>query len=923
MLEEKLNNIVGKFSVLYVEDDVKVSQKTKVLFQEIFSLVDVAYDGVEGLEKYKEYFAKNEAYYDIVISDIRMPHMDGTQLAQEIRKINEDQEIIIISAHNESDILQKLINIGIRNFIHKPIRLEELLEVLEKLNNTLTKKIQKDEQFNELEKLNEEFEALLKGYDSMIIASRTDVNGIITYASGAFEKISGYKKEELIGRSHSVVRHPDMPKELFTHIWETITSGKIWKGRIKNLRKDGEIYWAKTTIGPYFDSSGNIIGYNSIREDITSDMKLKELNKTVTLLLKNATDGYLLFDENLEILPGYSNACLEIFDKKSIDRLNVSQLIFKDDQTNQKVFELGVSHIFSINDKTKQELLIGLLPISTWVDEKFINLKYKRVNRKNIMVMIQDATEKIQLQNELSLKHKHQKMIIQVVSNIYDFLELKKDFLKFINTIYAKNSQNTIEIQSNTEDMLRTLHTFKGLFYQMQMFYTPDAIHNLETVIASMIKEGQIRKEVENEANIKKAFSDDFTILEDALGMGYFNTQEKVDQNNKLLKKFKYKLKSLIKNPLNMNYKVQSLISQIDLLSYIDLYDAFVKHIDLVEHLGQLLDKPMYPLIINGDKHLKVPPHFKTFIRNLVHVYKNSVDHGIEDVDTRLMCDKDEFGTIQCSYQYANKFLHIRIKDDGRGINVNKLLQKAVEENIITLQQIEQMSEKEKLELIFVDNLSTKNNPNEISGRGVGLASLKASCEELGGEIELVNAPKQGLEYHFKIPMNKILDSYELDDDYEEKVSIVEAVSNRIKTFFKNDLSIDIIDARFVDEIGLSNKINAMVDIKSSAYVQTTLCFSFTNEMILRFTELFFADLLNDKKDYEENINEIAKEIVNTLVGLSMQDFPTKIRDGILSLPQTIDEDQVELLCDQEECKVISMLIQTNHGNMIFKLFQK
>jgi PAS domain S-box-containing protein len=102
-----------------------------------------------------------------------------------------------------------------------------------------------------------------------IIMSTTDIDGIITSVSDAFCEISGYTKEELIGRSHSIIRHPDTSKELFDDLWETIKSGKIWYGEIKNLSKEGRSYWVEATISPEYDKSGKIIGYSAIRHDIT------------------------------------------------------------------------------------------------------------------------------------------------------------------------------------------------------------------------------------------------------------------------------------------------------------------------------------------------------------------------------------------------------------------------------------------------------------------------------------------------------------------------------------------------------------------------------------------------------------------------------------------------------------------------------
>ena len=75
--------------------------------------------------------------------------------------------------------------------------------------------------------------------DSNSIVSKTDKRGIITYVNDLFIKVSGYTKEELIGKSHSIIRHPDMPDSLFIELWKTVSSGKTWKGIVKNRRKDG------------------------------------------------------------------------------------------------------------------------------------------------------------------------------------------------------------------------------------------------------------------------------------------------------------------------------------------------------------------------------------------------------------------------------------------------------------------------------------------------------------------------------------------------------------------------------------------------------------------------------------------------------------------------------------------------------------
>jgi len=111
--------------------------------------------------------------------------------------------------------------------------------------------------------------------DINVIYSTTDLNGTITYASQAFCDVSSYTKEELIGNTHRLIRHPEMPSTIYKELWETIKAGKVWEGEIKNKRKDGGFYWVKTIVAPEYDAEKNIVGYSSIRHNITSQ-KAKE-----------------------------------------------------------------------------------------------------------------------------------------------------------------------------------------------------------------------------------------------------------------------------------------------------------------------------------------------------------------------------------------------------------------------------------------------------------------------------------------------------------------------------------------------------------------------------------------------------------------------------------------------------------------------
>lgn len=107
------------------------------------------------------------------------------------------------------------------------------------------------------------------------IYSKTNYKGIIVEANENFCQISKYKKEELIGKDHRILNSGEHSSDFFKKMWQTISSGKTWVGDIKNKAKDGSYYWVATTITPEVDIEGNIIGFISLRNDITEEIKVK------------------------------------------------------------------------------------------------------------------------------------------------------------------------------------------------------------------------------------------------------------------------------------------------------------------------------------------------------------------------------------------------------------------------------------------------------------------------------------------------------------------------------------------------------------------------------------------------------------------------------------------------------------------------
>lgn len=110
--------------------------------------------------------------------------------------------------------------------------------------------------------------------ENELIISRTDLKGVITYVNETFADISGYEIDELIGKAHNIVRHPDMPKSAFADVWETIQEGKVWSGYIKNMRKDRGYYWVHAEVSGVL-KDGKLVEYKSLRSPVEVENKLE------------------------------------------------------------------------------------------------------------------------------------------------------------------------------------------------------------------------------------------------------------------------------------------------------------------------------------------------------------------------------------------------------------------------------------------------------------------------------------------------------------------------------------------------------------------------------------------------------------------------------------------------------------------------
>ena len=203
-------------------------------------------------------------HFSLVILDMNIKN--NFDFLHEVKStIDKSISFIMMSDSNRTyDMVREAYKHGAEESLRKPIFAEEFILKVDKI-------VEHSKLIGELIQQKELLESYKTIVDTSAIISKTNKYGKITYANSVFCKISGYTKEELIGKNHNIIRHPDTPDDLFKDLWQTIAiEKKVWHGILKNRNKHNKTYIVQTSIMPILDDNNNIIEFIALRNDITN-----------------------------------------------------------------------------------------------------------------------------------------------------------------------------------------------------------------------------------------------------------------------------------------------------------------------------------------------------------------------------------------------------------------------------------------------------------------------------------------------------------------------------------------------------------------------------------------------------------------------------------------------------------------------------
>lgn len=269
-------------NILYIE-------KNKEIIKLISKECDKSYHQIFLLSEYKDalIFLKETNDIDLIIIDLDSKKIDTKNYLKKIRNIDENM-IIIVTSQNELELsFDEYQFLNIKNFLKKPFKIENLKELIKKvekekkcLTNKLENKSLLEKQYTDLLLINEELNLILKPFKEFSFYSETDLNGVITEISDSFCDLIGYKKDEIIGKKHSILKHPLEKSNKYIEIWESISNGKNWIGELRCKDKFGNDIWYKTIIFPKKNKNKEIVAYAAKRQDITEKKRIELLSIT-------------------------------------------------------------------------------------------------------------------------------------------------------------------------------------------------------------------------------------------------------------------------------------------------------------------------------------------------------------------------------------------------------------------------------------------------------------------------------------------------------------------------------------------------------------------------------------------------------------------------------------------------------------------
>ncbi len=496
------------------------------------------------------------------------------------------------------------------------------------------------------------------------------------------------------------------------------------------------------------------------KELLLAHQKVTALNKdiesksnAVRNLLDNADQGFLFFGSDLFVKNEFSFKCVEIFQAQIGGQHFISMITPYFPEDKLPVFTAAFESYFRNNSPITDNVYLMLLPADCRVGSKHIHVEYRRITHdgsKAVMAIFNDITDKVNMEKAMERDRYWQRLLIKAFGCQAQIKRTIDEFNELFSGGYSVYLADSGDTREALQELFRAVHTYKGDFAQYGFAKASENLHQFEDRLAALLHSPDPQKDAIREVmaalDPDEVLREDMTAVTDSLGEGYFRNDEIVSIPMQKLREAERKITGL-GDSLELN-GVLEVLHGLRLQSF---RAQLLQYEDYMQYLSGRLLKSMPVFMVEGADIEIDKDHNREFCKALVHIFRNIMDHGIEPDEERIKLGKPQRGLVVCRISREGSSMLLQISDDGRGLDLDKIKQKA--RALFPAEQPDEMSEAQIADLIFRDSISTKDVASSLSGRGVGLAAFRDTCVKLGGNVKVTTKQGEGTLFSISLPI--------------------------------------------------------------------------------------------------------------------------------------------------------------------------
>ncbi|POZ62238.1 ATP-binding protein [Chromobacterium alticapitis] len=615
---------------------------------------------------------------------------------------------------------------------------------------------------------------------------------------------------------------------------------------------------------------------------------LSQKTEEVAQLLDNSGQGFLSCGANLLVNTGYSRECARIFGQE-IQGRPLPELLAPSQAKQREFIAKTLRLAIASDDELRRDAYLSLLPAEYLLSERSHRAEYRPLSQGRMMLVLTDISAQKKLQARLAGERQWLAFIVNALENRDELLEILRDFDDF----RRRSLPDLLSFQQDASillaELFRRIHTFKGLFAQASLPMLPRALHALEDRL-SELREGDAGvndiKRILAEAELGPSLEADLAVLREKLGADYLQYQRQLRVPVSTLNALTVE----VETRCGTTSRLAALVRQ---LRYEPLRRLIEPHFKAAQQLALRQGKLLVPLRCKGDDPLVDPVRYGAFCKTLIHVFRNAVDHGIEDPDTRLLADKSEAAAIECRIEAAACKLVLSIEDDGRGIDPAAVRAAARARGLLAADA--EPDEAETLRLVLADGLSTHASPDALSGRGVGLSACYQELLRLGGELHIASAIGRGARLTFSLPYEPPLKLAAEAAPLPENAPLLDALAQVATDFCQRHLGLDVaMDQTGGLPLAASDLLDFTALVPLGSGLNLAMGISLERPLLREMTRRFEPDC--GDAEIAQLADSVGAEIANIIVGRTTPYLTHLAHRVAMGTPEVLGLDASRLL---------------------------